>query len=55
MAIPQDYRKDLAYLQEKSAKHALDSNNAILQKLQSKAKQFPELQRALDSLNINYV
>ena len=53
--IPPDYRKDFGYLKDLSDKHSLKSNNAILQKLEQKAKNLPGLKEALEKLNINYV
>lgn len=52
--IPDDYKKDFTYLKEKSDKGALNHDNNILQKLQEKAKNLPGLQKALETLKINY-
>lgn len=52
--IPEDYKKDFAYLKELSDKGSLKNGNAILQKLESAARNLPGLKNALGSLNINY-
>jgi hypothetical protein len=52
--IPEQYKKDFAYLRAQSEKGALRYNNAILQKLEKAAKSLPGLQRALDTLRIQY-
>ena len=54
MAIAEEYRKDLAYLQDKSRKGTLQASNAIYKKLADKARNLPELKRALDQLNVSY-
>lgn len=55
MALPADYVNDFNYLKEKSDKGTLDSNNAIYKKLDQKAKNLPELRRALNTLKVTYV
>lgn len=55
MALSAEYVKDFNYLKEKSDKGTLDSNNAIFRKLDQKAKNQPELRRALNTLKVNYV
>jgi hypothetical protein len=55
MALPADYIKDFQYLKEKSVHGTLNSNNEIYKKLDAKAKNLPELRRALDSLKVNYI
>lgn len=52
--IPLQYRKDYAYLKEKSAKGTLAKDNAILVKLQAAAKTLPGLRNAIDDLRIQY-
>lgn len=54
MAIPDDYRKDFAYLEGLSNKRQLQASNSIYQKLKNAARQLPELQRALNTLRVNY-
>lgn len=54
MALPADYVKDFQYLKEKSDKGALNSSNEIYKKLDEKARNLPELRRALNSLKVNY-
>ena len=55
MALPADYVKDFQYLKEKSDRGTLDSSNAIYKKLDDKARNLPELRRALNTLKVNYV
>jgi hypothetical protein len=52
--IPDDYKKDFAYLKEKSDKRTLQYDNAILKKLEAAARNLPGLKNALSTLNINY-
>lgn len=52
--IPDDYKKDFAYLKEKSDRGSLNHDNSILKKLQEKARNLPGLKNALETLNINY-
>lgn len=52
--IPDDYKKDFAYLKEKSDKRTLQHDNAILKKLEEKARNLPGLKSALSTLSINY-
>lgn len=52
--IPDDYKKDFAYLKEKSDKGQLRHDNSILKKLQDKARNLPGLANALDTLKIHY-
>lgn len=54
MAIPNDYRKDFAYLDDLSNKGRLQVSNSIYQKLKRAARNLPELQRALNTLRVNY-
>ncbi len=55
MAIPTDYVKDFQYLRDKSDRGTLDSNDTIYKKLDGKARNLPELRRALNTLKVNYV
>lgn len=55
MAIPPQYRNDFEYLLEKSRKGTLNSDNAIYRKLLDRARNLPELQRALSALRVNYI
>jgi hypothetical protein len=55
MALPQDYQKKFQYLKDKSDKGTLTNKDAIYQDLDQKAKNLPELRRALNTLNVNYV
>jgi hypothetical protein len=52
--IPDDYKKDFAYLKGKSDKGELRHDNSILKKLQDKAKNLKGLSDALDTLKIQY-
>jgi hypothetical protein len=52
--IPEDYKKDFAYLKEQSDKGSLRYNNAILQKLERAAKNLPGLKNAIATLSIHY-
>ena len=52
--IPDDYKKDFAYLKEKSDKRTLQHDNAICKKLEAAAKNLPGLKNALATLGINY-
>ena len=52
--IPDDYKKDFAYLKELSDRGSLRDGNAVLQKLQSAARNLPGLTRALATLNVHY-
>ncbi|MDR6507751.1 hypothetical protein [Arthrobacter oryzae] len=52
--IPDDYKKDFAYLKQQSDKGALRHDNSILKKLQDKAKNLPGLAGAIDTLKIHY-
>jgi hypothetical protein len=52
--IPDDYKKDFAYLKDLSDKGSLRNGNAILQKLESAARQLPGLKNALATLNVHY-
>lgn len=54
MALPDQYRKDFAYLEDLSRKGTLGASNAIYQRLKDKARSLPEVQRALDTLRVNY-
>ena len=54
MAIPDDYKKDFNYLEELSRKGSLQASNSIYKKLKEKARNLPELKRALDSLSVNH-
>lgn len=54
MAIPDDYKKDFNYLEELSQKGTLRADNSIYKKLKDKARNLPDLKRALDTLNVNY-
>jgi hypothetical protein len=54
MAIPGDYRKDFAYLEGLSSKGQLQASNSIYQKLKNAGRNLPELQRALNTLKVNY-
>lgn len=54
MSLPEDYKKDFAYLEELSNKGNLQASNNIFKALKEKAKKMPELQRALSALNVNY-
>lgn len=53
MAIPEQYRKEFAYLENLSNKGSLQASNSIFQKLKGKSN-LPELQRALATLRVNY-
>ena len=53
--VPDDYKKDFAYLKSKSDSGQLLSSNSIYKTLDQKAKNLPGLRRALNSLNIRYV
>jgi hypothetical protein len=55
MVLPADYVKDFQYLKEKSDKGTLNSNNEVYKKLDGKARNIPELRRALNSLKVNYI
>jgi hypothetical protein len=55
VALSEQYQKDLNYLMEKSNKGTLNSDNQILKKMQDRARNLPELQRAMSRLRINYV
>lgn len=55
MALPADYQKKFNYLKEKSDRGTLNSNDAIYKDLDSKAKNLPELRRAMSTLKVNYV
>lgn len=55
MADLSQYKKDMAYLKQKSDNRSLLSNNSIYQSLDAKAKNLKELQRFLDTLNVKYV
>lgn len=52
--IPQDYKKDFAYLKEKSDKRTLQHDSQILKKLEDKGKVLTGLKTALNILRINY-
>lgn len=54
MAIPEGYKKDFQYLEGLSDKGALHASNSIYKSLKDKARNLPELQRALDTLRVNY-
>jgi hypothetical protein len=55
MALSADYQMKLNGLKEKSDKGALNSNDAIYKELDAKAKNLPELRKALENLKINHV
>lgn len=55
MALPQDYQKKFQYLKEKSDKGVLTSKDSIYQELDLKAKNLPELRKALNTLSVTYV
>lgn len=55
MALPSDYVRDFNYLKEKSDRGTLTSNDQIYKKLDQKARNLPELRRALNTLKVNYV
>ncbi len=55
MALPADYAKDFQYLKEKSDRGTLNSRNEIYKKLDARARNLPELRRALNSLKVNYI
>ena len=46
--------KDFNYLEELSRRGTLQASNAIYQKLKDRARNLPELSRALNTLNVNY-
>ncbi len=46
----QQYASDLAYLQDLARKGQLQRNNSILQKMEGKARNIPELARLVDEL-----
>lgn len=52
--IPDDYKKNFAYLKEKSDKRTLQHDNAILKKLEAAARNLPGLKNALSNLSVNY-
>ena len=52
--IPDQYKKDFNYLQDKARKGELYNDNAVYKKLAEKARLLPGLQRALDSLDLKY-
>lgn len=54
MAIPDDYKKDFNYLDELSRKGTLRADNNIYKKLKEKARNLPDLKRALDALSVNH-
>jgi hypothetical protein len=55
MALPSDLQKNFNYLREKSDRGALNSNDYIYKIMDQKAKNLPELRRALNTLKVNYV
>jgi hypothetical protein len=55
MALSADYEKKLRYLRDKSNKGTLNNNDRIYKELIDKARNLPELQRAMNSLKVNYV
>ena len=55
VALPADYVKDFQHLKEKSDRGTLNSRDAIYKKLDEKARNLPELRRALNELKVNYV
>lgn len=55
MADLSQYKKDMAYLRQKSDNGSLLSNNSIYKSLDSKAKNLKELRKFLDTLNVKYV
>jgi hypothetical protein len=55
VALPADYVKDFQYLKEKSDRGTLTSKDAIYKKLDEKARNLPELRRALNTLKVNYI
>jgi hypothetical protein len=55
MALSPDYVKKLRYLQDLSRKGTLNNNNSVYIELSGKAKNLPELRKALDDLTVNYV
>jgi hypothetical protein len=48
------YENDFKYLKELSDKGALQATNSIFKDLDAKARNFPPLRRALDTLKVNY-
>jgi hypothetical protein len=54
MALSEQYKKDFAYLEQLSTRGQLDPSNQICRNLKAKAHNLPDLQRALDTLNVNY-
>ena len=55
MALPSDYQKKFQYLKELSDRGTLSSSNGTYKDLDAKAKNLPELRRALGTLRVNYV
>lgn len=55
MALSADYQKKFNHLKEKSDRGTLNSNDDMYKEMDAKAKNLPELRRALNTLRVNYV